>query len=153
MFKLNEDAPTQHVAILVIAAVAIFMSTLDSIKNALHDDTSPQPMKQEVNESGTLMRFKNPEMTWYEKIFCRGYQRSDFCTYRLIHPFASIADESDVKVKEGPAEKTGVIGYRGRLPAPGMSGKSVIDEGTWKSSDDYFRNMNDPSFWQDEDYR
>jgi len=112
-FKLNADAPGQHTAILVLAFVAIWVSVLDAVKNP-RDDPSRQGPKAPYAVSGQTI-YDNPNMTWYEKYFCRGYQRASFCSYRLLHPFKEVFDDHGIKVKESPPKKN-VIHYRGPLP-------------------------------------
>ena len=139
MFKLNEDAPSQHMAILVFAGIMIFFSIVGSIKNAFRGKEEPQAAPQGTFQETGIPRYKNPELSWYEKIFCRGYQRAGFCSYRLLHPFASLLAENNVKLPEEPPEHTGVIDYRGPLPSQKLSGRTTITTSTWKTADEYFR--------------
>ncbi|MCB0325022.1 MAG: hypothetical protein KDD69_15670 [Bdellovibrionales bacterium] len=112
--KLNEQAPEQHLAILVVAGIFVFLSIVEHFKA-----DSPQAAGAERSgtyaETGETM-YANPQMTWYERYLCRGYQRSSFCSYRLLHPFKDMFEDSGIKVKEAPPSKN-VIDYRGPLPA------------------------------------
>lgn len=101
-FKLNESAPQQHMAIVVLAGLFIFINTLEAFKaKSRHDEKVNGPTQKFSDSfdpmSGQLVaretKFQNPKLTWYEWIFCRGFQRSSSCSYRLLHPFGN-EDES-----------------------------------------------------------
>lgn len=112
-FKLNTDAPGQHMAILVIAFVFIWLSAIEAIKAPSESDAE-RGIKRPYAESG-LTLYSNPQMTWYERMFCRGYQRTTACSFRLLHPFKEVFDDYGIVVKEEPPKKN-VIDYRGPLP-------------------------------------
>lgn len=120
--KLNEEHPTQHLVILVLGGVFTFLNIVESIKApsddkplgpVKHTYTSVDEMTGEVREIESTR--KNPEMTWYEKLFCRGYQRSTACSYRLLHPLKAGWDDAGIVVPESPPEQNHVIRYRGRI--------------------------------------
>ena len=120
-FELSKDTPQQHLLILVFAGAFIFLSIVEAIK-APTDDLM---IKGPRDEGETL--YQNPHMTWYERLLCRGYQRSSFCSYRLLHPFKAVFEENGIRIEERPA-KTGVIRYRGPLPGhKTFGGKIVFD--------------------------
>lgn len=121
-FKLSEDHPTQHIVILVLGGVFTFLNLLDTFKSSSNDTTqlpisytytSVDEHTGEVTE--IVSKRKNPEMSWYEKFFCRGYQRSTRCSYRLLHPFKAEWDDAGIEVDELPPEKDHVVRYRGPI--------------------------------------
>ncbi len=122
MFKLNEDTPTQHLALIAVAGVLVFLSMVDAVK-------SPATDKKELKLSSLGPRFQNPTLTWYERVFCRGYQRSfKSCGFRFIHPMRDELEEDGKRIKEGAAPD-GVIVYEGHLRGTRdiASGKFVFD--------------------------
>lgn len=112
--KLNDQAPEQHMAILVIAGIFVFLSVVDHIKASPTDEEGKKVRTGTYAETGETM-YDNPQLSWYERYLCRGYQRSSFCSYRMLHPFKDVFDAHGIKVKESPPEKN-VVDYRGPLP-------------------------------------
>jgi hypothetical protein len=108
--KLNQDNPGQHKALLIVAGCMIFLSLLDSIRGG--DDTSSKSKKVAVASAGP--RYRNPQLSWYEKVFCRGYQRSLSCGFKFYHPMKRQLQAEGKRIKEKPAPN-GVVLYRGRL--------------------------------------
>jgi hypothetical protein len=115
-FKLNTDAPGQHVAILVFAGALVFLSVVEAIKSDSESDMPRLDQKRPYAESGETL-YQNPQLTWYERHFCRGYQRSTACSYRLLHPFKEVLDENGINVKEAPPAHNSVVFYKGPLPS------------------------------------
>ncbi len=112
--KLNDTAPEQHMAILVITGVIIFLSVVDYFKSAPADEEGRKIRSGTYAQTGETL-YDNPHLTWYERYLCRGYQRSSFCSYRMLHPFKDVFDAHGIKVKESPPKKNVVL-YRGPLP-------------------------------------
>lgn len=108
--KLNENAPTQHLALIALAGVFIFLSLVDAVKG---------PSRTLEQEEQFLLpgqsRYVNPQMNWHEKIFCRGYQRSFFCSYRLLHPLKEQFEAENRYIREAPPASDNVVVYRGHL--------------------------------------
>jgi hypothetical protein len=105
-FKLNSEAPEQSMAILAIAGVMILISVITSLGGRSKDATGQE--KGPNLEAGETL-YKNPQMAWYEKYLCRGYQRSSFCSFRLLHPFTEVFDDNGIEVKAGRPEKNGIV--------------------------------------------
>lgn len=110
--KLNSDAPEQHMAILVVAGVCMFLSLISSLKSKPIDNGISDPAL--AMPAGPL--YKNPEMKWYERAFCRGFQRSSFCSYRFLHPMNPVIEEMGIVMEEAPPENSGAIDFSGSLP-------------------------------------
>jgi hypothetical protein len=111
IFKLSEEAPTQHLALLGVVGVIIFLSIVDSFKGP----SASGDKEERVLRPGEA-RYANPQMSWYEKMFCRGYQRSFFsCNYRLLHPLRSEFESQNKRIREAPPANDGVVLYRGHL--------------------------------------
>ena len=108
MFKLNQDAPGQHKALLVVAGVMIFLSLIDSVRGP----SEPGQKKVEVSPTGS--KYRNPKISLIEKIFCRGYQRSLNCGFSFYHPMRREMEAKGKKIREGKAPD-GVVAYRGHL--------------------------------------
>lgn len=118
--KVNADAPGQHTAILALSGIFIFLSFVEWIKAPSKDVLVEGPRM-----AGETI-YENPNMHWYEKYLCRGYQRASFCSYRMLHPFKSVLDDNGIRVEERPPEKN-VIRYRGPLPSNrSLSNKIVL---------------------------
>lgn len=125
-FKLSEDAPGQHVAILCVAGVFIFLSLVESYKK----DKGPSldTLKGSYSETGQTL-YNNPQMSWWEKALCRGYQRSGYCSYKTLHPFMDVWSENGIRVAERPPAKTSPVRYRGPIQGNrSLSGKTKLDE-------------------------
>ena len=120
MFKLNEDAPGQHKALLAVAGVMIFLSMVDAIKG--EDDPSVKNQQVAVSRRGP--RHQNPSLSWYERVFCRGYQRSLNCSFSFYHPLRAELEAEGKRIREKDAPN-GVVLYRGRLDGV---------DGTWEES-------------------
>ena len=112
--KLNEQAPEQHMAILAVAGIFIFLSIVEQFKSSPAEEAARVRAKGAYAQTGETL-YANPQMTWYERLLCRGYQRSSFCSYRMLHPFKDVFEEHGIRVKESPPKKN-VIDYRGPLP-------------------------------------
>jgi hypothetical protein len=112
ILKLNSDAPAQHMALLAVVGVIIFLSIVDAIKGP-----SVQIEPEEAVIRPGESRYVNPQMNWYERIFCRGYQRSFkyLCSYRLLHPLKSQFEADNKTIREAPPPSDGVVLYRGHL--------------------------------------
>ena len=124
-FKLSEDAPGQHVAILGVAGIFIFLSLVESFKS---DKPSLDTLKGSYSESGQTI-YSNPNMTWWEKALCRGYQRSGYCSYKTMHPFRQVWEQNGIVVSERPPLKTSPIRYRGPIQGNrSLNGKMKLDE-------------------------
>lgn len=113
--KLNDQAPEQHLAILVLAGIFVFLSLVEQFK-APSEETIDVRRSSDFAQTGRTL-YDNPELAWYERYLCRGYQRSSFCSYRLLHPFKDVFEQNGIHVKEGPPAHDNVVDYRGPLPA------------------------------------
>lgn len=125
-FKLSEEAPGQQIAILGVAGIFIFLSVVESFKT----DRGPSldTLKGSYSQTGATI-YSNPQMSWWEKALCRGYQRSGFCSYRTLHPFRAVWQENGIKVAEKPPIKTSPVRYRGPLQGNrGLNGKLTLNE-------------------------
>ena len=103
-FKLNTDQPGQHMAILALSGVFIFLSFISWLKTPAKFERQQTQPKGLYSETGETL-YQNPHLAWYERFFCRGYQRAGFCSYRLLHPFKSVFDSAGIEIQEGPPEK------------------------------------------------
>lgn len=126
--KLSEEAPTQHIAIMGLAAAFIFLSLLQGSSTPGSEQDGPE--EQEVNyaENGQEILYGNPKMSWYQKIFCRGFQRSSSCSYELLHPLKPYLQAEGAEIIEGAPEQKTAIRYRGSLPQnKAINGHIVLD--------------------------
>lgn len=110
IFKLNQEAPTQHLALLAVVGVIVFLSIVDAVKGP-SIQIEPEERVLRPGES----RYENPQMSWYEKLFCRGYQRSFMCSFRLLHPLKSQFEAENKTIREAPPPSDGVVLYRGHV--------------------------------------
>ncbi len=121
--KLNDASPQQHLAILVLAGVFIFINTIDMFKGKARQEektNGPAPRFAEtLDDTGEVIsrqtKFQNPKLSWYERIFCRGYQRSGSCSFRFLHPFATESEAIAQGIPEGAPKNDHVVNYRGDL--------------------------------------
>jgi hypothetical protein len=111
--KLNTEAPEQHMLILVLAGVFMFLSLISSLKSKTVDRGISDP--SQAMPAGPL--YRNPQMTWYERAFCRGFQRSSFCSYRFLHPMTPKIEEMGIVMEEAPAVNPGAVDFKGSLPS------------------------------------
>jgi hypothetical protein len=44
--------------------------------------------------------WRNPSMGWFERIFCRGFQISSFCSYETLHPFVEVSAQSEIPIEQ-----------------------------------------------------
>lgn len=95
----------QQMAILVLAGLFVALSLIQWIRG-------PASRRQQVDEKpkGSYLEtgqtiYQNPQLAWYERYFCRGYQRSDFCSFRLLHPFKDLLESNGIEVKEEPPSR------------------------------------------------
>ena len=124
--KLNTDAPEQHMAIIGIAGVFMALSLISSFKSKPVDNGIDTVAQQQVAE-GPL--YSNPNMTWYERAFCRGFQRASFCSYRFLHPMNEVIKEKGFEMEEAPAKNPGAVDYRGSLPVNrAISGRIKLED-------------------------
>lgn len=124
--KISTDAPEQHIAILVIAGLFMFLSLLSSLKSNPVDNGINEEQQQQMAAGP---KYANPELTWYERAFCLGFQRSSFCSYRFLHPLNEVIKEKGIIMEEAPAKAPGAIDYRGKLPANrAFSRRMVLDK-------------------------
>ncbi len=126
IFKLSEEAPAQHLALLAVVGVIVFLSIVDAIKGP---SVSIEPEERVLRPGES--RYANPEMNWYERIFCRGYQRSFkyLCSYRLLHPLKSQFEAENKMIREAPPPSDSVVLYRGHLRGQksGFGGRIQLD--------------------------
>ena len=122
--KLSDTAPEQHKAILVLAGVFIFINVLDVVKASWREegaDGKPiQRVTQIIDEqTGTVVvkdtKYQNPEMSWWDRLMCRGYQRSSKCNLKLLHPKTSDADDYGIEVPRGAPKNDHVVYFKGSL--------------------------------------
>ena len=106
--------PGQHMAILAIAGAFIFLSVVEAVKAP--DDKGPQlpTLKGSYALTGETL-YENPQLSWYERLLCRGYQRSGFCSYKTLHPFRDVWDANGIRIRESKPKTKGAVRYRGRL--------------------------------------
>src|SRR5262245_40578430 len=96
--KLSEDAPGQHIAIMVVAGVFIFFSVISTLTAPDRTGGIGEEVVQGTYAETGEVRYGNPQMTWYERLFCRGFQRSSACSYRLLHPLKDSLEEQGVNI-------------------------------------------------------
>lgn len=125
-FKLPDNLSGQQVGILVIGGILVFMSLIQALTSSTRRPGGEQ--QTVVEHQAGEPRYQNPKMTWFEKYFCRGYQRSGRCNFRLLHPFRDVFEEMGVEVEEGPAPQTAVIDYSGPLPHKRFGGRADVSK-------------------------
>ena len=121
--KLGDEAPEQKMAVLGIAGVMILISLISSFGGSSGPKTASN-VPAVAADGQIVPKYRNPQLSWYEKLFCRGYQKSWFtCSSRMLHP--SLEESVEDGDKDG---KRGVIRYQGPLPKKsGWSGRVVLD--------------------------
>lgn len=127
--KLSEDAPTQHMAIMALAGAFIFLSLLQGSSSSTGDKGENEQQQAVYSENGQKILYGNPTMSWYQKIFCRGFQRSSSCSYELLHPLKPYLLAEGAEIIEGAPEQKEVILYRGELPKNKALNGHIVLEG------------------------
>lgn len=107
--KLNEDMPAQHLALVAVAGVMIFLSVIDAMKGP-----SDPATKKVENASPDGSHYRNPRLSLWQKVFCRGYQRSMNCGFSFYHPMRREMEAQGKRIIE-KAAPDGVVVYRGHL--------------------------------------
>lgn len=107
MAKLSEKFSGQHIALFVVAGSVIMLNLIDSFK-------APKSGEEKQMVSSTGSKYNNPTMSWYQRIFCRGYKTSLICGSPFLHPMREEMESEGKRIKEGAAPD-GVIVYRGFL--------------------------------------
>ena len=122
--KLNEEAPEQHLAIIVLGGVFLAINLIAaykaSNKEAANNPNSPQQLvTQVVDEDGRISQIatlhQNPNLSWSELIFCRGLKRSTWCSRKDLHPDTVEAEQEGVAVANGPRRQDHVVAYHGPM--------------------------------------
>lgn len=108
MAKLSEKFTGQHIALFAAAGSVILLNVIDSMKGPKNTE------EQMKTASSSGSRYSNPSLSWYQRIFCRGYQRSINCGFQFLHPMKDSLEEEGKVIKEG-APQDGVVVYRGYL--------------------------------------
>ena len=125
--KLNADAPGQHLAILAIAGVFTALSLIDWAKGPRDNGAEIVEVKGPYALTGETL-YDNPKLSWFERYFCKGYQRSGICSYKLRHPYEAVFSRYGIAVSEQPVKNEGIIRYRGSLPNNrALSDKITVD--------------------------
>lgn len=134
LFKLNTDMPTQHLFILAIGGAIFFLNIISYFKVSSKEEkespetkiytTTVDEMTGEVSNVET--RYENPHLSWYQRIFCRGFQRSSFCSLKTIHPLEDEMISQGIKVPEGEAEKRGPVYFKGSLNKNSAFSNSLV---------------------------
>ncbi len=107
--KLGKDASVQQLGVVAVAGVMIFLSVIDAIKGP--SDSSDKKVKVVARDGS---KYLNPRLSWYEKVFCRGYQRSLNCGFNFYHPLRGKLEAQGKRIVEKEAPN-GVVVYRGYL--------------------------------------
>ncbi len=122
--KLSEEAPEQHMAVLGIAAVMIIVALVTSLGRSSSKPGVAAPTES-AQPGAIRSKYRNPELSWYERLFCRGYQVSSLlCRPRFLHP---MVEEFGLDIEDGQAKTAGVIRYRGPISRNRVDGKVVLD--------------------------
>lgn len=99
MFKLEGSDSIQKMILFagggIFAALNLFCSF-----GPPEADQAPRVRIEDLQPGHTF--WTNPELTWYERIFCRGYQHSDGCSYRWLHPIVEAEKNKGWIPPEGP---------------------------------------------------
>lgn len=107
MAKLSEKFTGQHIALFAAAGSVILLNLIDSMKG-------PSSAADTRAVSTTGSKYSNPSLSWYQKIFCRGYQTSINCGFPFLHPMREEMESEGKRIREGAAPD-GVVVYRGYL--------------------------------------
>ena len=130
--KLSTDAPEQHLAILCVAGFCVFVSVISAFTSGDEADQDVANQQASYLESG-ITKYDNPQLTWWEKLFCRGYQRSQGCGYRFMHPLKQKFEDLGIEVQEAPANKVNAVDYNGSLPTNrAFSGRIKVEHRHWE---------------------
>lgn len=119
--KLNESAPGQHLAILIGGGVIVFLNILSYLKAPETTDPNAPVIKERIfteqidSQTGEVRRtetlYRNPSLSWFDRLFCRGLHRSSNCNEEVKHP---IEDQEELGLNAPQADKK-VLYYRGDL--------------------------------------
>jgi len=127
-FKLSEEMPGQHMAILAVAGAFIFLSLVEQFKAPGEDRPEMPTIKGSYALTGETL-YRNPQLSWYERLLCRGYQRSGFCSYKTLHPFRDVWEANGIRIRESRPKTKGAVRYRGRLGGNrAIHGQMKLDE-------------------------
>lgn len=115
-------------AILAVAGAFIFLSLVEQFKAPGEKGPTLERTKGPYAVTGETL-YRNPQLAWYERLLCRGYMRSGFCSYKTLHPFKDVWDANGIRVREARPKRTGAIRYRGHLGGNrAIHGKMTLDE-------------------------
>lgn len=122
-FKFLKEASPQQLGIFVLAPVFIFINALDYFKSREREDIlsgRQERFTESVDAatgqvSSTKTKYENPHLTWYERLLCRGYQRSSSCSLKLRHPKTEEAEDLGIAIPEGAPAENHVVYFRGAL--------------------------------------
>lgn len=124
-FKLNDDNPGEHKAILIGGGLMLLLSMFQMFTgggDSKSDKTKEkvQNVSQNIDEASGQISYQktywqNPKMTWWETIFCRGYQRSAGCSYNFKHPRRTDLEALGKKINDAPPSRDHIIGYVGPM--------------------------------------
>lgn len=119
--KLSEEAPTQHLAIVVVALLFIFLNSLDAFKASQRNAVENGPLQNftehldemtgEVRAQKTI--WQNPKLGFVERFLCRGNQRSSFCSYKMLVP--NEEEYADLNIPDRAPKKDHVVNYHGSM--------------------------------------
>lgn len=120
--KLATELTPQHKFIMVIGGAIFALNIISYLKAPSPEEiqgnvkiftSSYDEMTGETSNIET--RYENPKLTWYQAIFCRGFQRSSFCSLKTMHPLEDEMISQGIQVPEGEAEQKGVIYFKGSI--------------------------------------
>ncbi len=128
--KLATDLTPQHIFIMTIGGAIFALNMIMYFKASSREKeaqgetkvytSSYDEMTGETNNVET--RYENPKLTWYQSLFCRGFQRSTesffgkhVCSLKTLHPLEDEMISQGIEVPEGEAEQKGAIYFKGNI--------------------------------------
>lgn len=120
-FNLTKDLSPQHMFIMVIGGGIFALNIISYFKASKKEEevnmkiytSSYDEMTGETSNVET--RYENPKLSWYQAIFCKGFQRSSICSLKTMHPLEDEMISQGIEVPEGEAEQKGVIYFKGTI--------------------------------------
>lgn len=136
--KLNDDAPEQQLAILALGGFLLVFNLIMYVKDAskgspesVANSGGPEAMVTQVVDESTGQITEtptlhiNPHLSWTQKLFCRGFKRSSWCSDRELHPDALEAAANGVELDSSSNRRDHVVAYRGPMKREGIFSSRV----------------------------
>jgi len=81
----SDSNKTQKLTIMIVGSICIAGNLLLTYFNSADGPKLPAEIPQ-FSTDGQATYWQNPNLSWYQKLFCRGFQSSSICSHAFIHP-------------------------------------------------------------------